>query len=62
MTPPNDRDIGMIGAGPVGLFMANLIGLAGHRVWHQYAAQRSRRAEGNPQTMYVQQLAALMGD
>ena len=30
--PPSDCDIAIIGAGPVGLLMANLMGLAGHRV------------------------------
>ena len=29
---PGDCDIAIVGAGPVGLFMANLMGLAGHRV------------------------------
>jgi 3-(3-hydroxy-phenyl)propionate hydroxylase len=32
MTLPYDCDVAIIGAGPVGLFMANLMGLAGHRV------------------------------
>lgn len=32
MTLPSDCDIAIIGAGPVGLFMAKLMGLAGHRV------------------------------
>ena len=32
MKLPGDCDIAIIGAGPVGLFMANLMGLAGHRV------------------------------
>ena len=32
MLLPSDCDIAIIGAGPVGLFMANLMGLAGHRV------------------------------
>lgn len=32
MTLPSECDVAIIGAGPVGLFMANLIGLAGHRV------------------------------
>jgi len=32
MTLPSDCDNAIIGAGPVGLFMANLLGLAGHRV------------------------------
>src|SRR5437764_300251 len=32
MTLPSDCDIAIIGAGPVGLFLANLMGLAGHRV------------------------------
>jgi 3-(3-hydroxy-phenyl)propionate hydroxylase len=32
MNLPSECDIAIIGAGPVGLFMANLMGLAGHRV------------------------------
>lgn len=32
MMLPSDCDIAIIGAGPVGLFMANVMGLAGHRV------------------------------
>lgn len=32
MMPPSEYDIAIIGAGPVGLFMANLMGLSGHRV------------------------------
>ncbi|MBV8614213.1 MAG: bifunctional 3-(3-hydroxy-phenyl)propionate/3-hydroxycinnamic acid hydroxylase [Acetobacteraceae bacterium] len=32
MTLPRECDIAIVGAGPVGLFMANLMGLAGHRV------------------------------
>ena len=32
MTLPSKCDIAIIGAGPVGLFMANLMGMAGHRV------------------------------
>lgn len=32
MMLPSECDIAIIGAGPVGLFMANLMGLSGHRV------------------------------
>ena len=32
MQVTSNCDIAIIGAGPVGLFMANLMGLAGHRV------------------------------
>ena len=32
MLLPSDCDVAIVGAGPVGLFMANLMGLAGHRV------------------------------
>ena len=32
MTLPSECDIAIIGAGPVGPFMANLMGVAGHRV------------------------------
>ena len=32
MRVPTDCEVAIIGAGPVGLFMANLMGLAGHRV------------------------------
>jgi 3-(3-hydroxy-phenyl)propionate hydroxylase len=32
MKLPSECDIAIIGAGPVGLFMANLMGLAGHRI------------------------------
>src|SRR5271166_6160120 len=45
MTLPSDCDIAIIGAGPVGLFMANLLGVVFARERHAGAARPIHRGE-----------------